>query len=55
MRSREHADRRIVTLRSSPAIQRPAIAFFAPLTRHLDAMLARYPSEQLDQFAAFLD
>ncbi len=55
VRSREHADRRIVTLHSSVDIQGPAIAFFTPLSQHLDAMLIRYSSEQLDQFEAFLD
>ena len=54
-RTREHADRRIVTLHTSPEIRPPAIAFFATLGEHLDAMLVQYPDEQLHQIEGFLD
>lgn len=54
VRSREHADRRIVTLHSGPNIRRPAEAFFQPLADHLDAMLSEYPPERLREFEAFL-
>ncbi|KAB2348628.1 MarR family winged helix-turn-helix transcriptional regulator [Actinomadura rudentiformis] len=55
VRTREHTDRRVVTLRSSPQIQGPAQEFFAPLARHMDALLAHYPPELLEQFETFLD
>jgi MarR family transcriptional regulator, organic hydroperoxide resistance regulator len=55
VRSREHADRRIVTIRSSPDIQKPGEEFFGPLNRRMEAMLASYPPEQIEQFEAFLD
>ena len=55
VRSREHADRRIVTIRSSPNVQRPAEEFFGPLTEHMDAMMSHYSAEQLQHFEAFLD
>ncbi|PSK93674.1 DNA-binding MarR family transcriptional regulator [Murinocardiopsis flavida] len=55
VRTREHTDRRVVTLRSSKDIEQPARRFFAPLARHLDAMLAQYPPELLEQIEAFLD
>ncbi|MFI0354580.1 MarR family winged helix-turn-helix transcriptional regulator [Actinomadura sp. 9N407] len=55
VRTRENTDRRVVTLRSSPQIQAPAIEFFAPLARHMDAMLAQYPPELLERFEGFLD
>ncbi|VEG52001.1 transcriptional regulator [Mycolicibacterium aurum] len=38
-RSREHADRRVVTLRSVPAVSAQAGHFFAPLTERVNAVL----------------
>ena len=55
VRSREHTDRRVVTLRTSADIQGPAVQFFATLGRHLDALLARHSPEQLALVEAFLD
>lgn len=55
VRSREHLDRRIVTLYSGSQAREPAMAFFAPLGASLDAMLARYPPEILDDVEGFLD
>ncbi|AOS62022.1 MarR family winged helix-turn-helix transcriptional regulator [Actinoalloteichus hymeniacidonis] len=55
VRTREQADRRAVTLRSSKEIEAPAREFFGPLAVHLDALVAQYPPEQLDQFERFLD
>lgn len=55
VRTREHADRRVVTLRSSPQIQKPAQEFFGILTAHMEAMLSQYPPELLERFEAFLD
>lgn len=54
VRTREHSDRRIVTLRSSSRIETPAREFFAPLTEHLMALVAQFPPEELDQFDDFL-
>jgi DNA-binding MarR family transcriptional regulator len=55
VRTREHTDRRVVTLRSSTQIQAPAQEFFQALTRHLDALVAQYPPELLERFEGFLD
>ncbi len=55
VRSREHTDRRVVTLRTSTDIQGPAIQFFETLGRHLDAMLAHHTPDQLSQVNIFLD
>lgn len=55
VRSREHTDRRVVTLRTSNDIQGPAVQFFATLGRHLDALLASYSPSQLTQVNTFLD
>ncbi|MEU7899090.1 MarR family transcriptional regulator [Nonomuraea sp. NPDC049152] len=54
IRTREHTDRRIVTLTSSPHIQEPARKFFGPLADRLDATMSRYPPELLQQFETFL-
>ncbi|ASO18492.1 DNA-binding MarR family transcriptional regulator [Actinoalloteichus hoggarensis] len=54
VRTREHADRRIVTLRSSAGIEEPAREFFGSLTARLDGLVAQYPPEQLDEFEGFL-
>ncbi|MET0863111.1 MAG: MarR family transcriptional regulator [Nakamurella sp.] len=55
VRSREHADRRVVTLRSVAAVTEPANAFFLPLARRLDAMMSTYSPELLAQFEQFLN
>ncbi|MEV0681975.1 MarR family winged helix-turn-helix transcriptional regulator [Actinosynnema sp. NPDC050436] len=55
VRTREHTDRRVVTLRSSPAIEAPAREFFGPLAGHLGTLVARYSAEQLDLVEDFLD
>ncbi|QFU92662.1 MarR family winged helix-turn-helix transcriptional regulator [Amycolatopsis sp. YIM 10] len=54
VRTRERSDRRIVTLRSSPEIQGPGREYFGPLERHLTALLARYPPEEVARFETFL-
>jgi MarR family transcriptional regulator, organic hydroperoxide resistance regulator len=54
VRTREHTDRRIVTLRSSGGIQRPAMEFFRPLDDHLTAMLGEYSPEQIRLVERFL-
>ncbi|WP_158848550.1 MarR family winged helix-turn-helix transcriptional regulator [Saccharothrix deserti] len=54
VRTREHADRRVVTLRSSPRIERPAREFFGPLGAHFQALVAQYEPAELDRFEDFL-
>ncbi|QMU69934.1 MarR family winged helix-turn-helix transcriptional regulator [Streptacidiphilus sp. P02-A3a] len=53
-RAREHADRRIVTLRSGGHIQERADEFFGPLGQRLDAAMSHYPPRLLEQFEAFM-
>ena len=53
-RTRVHADRRIVTLHSTPGVQETADAFFEPLGVRLNTMMSAYPSELLGQFESFL-
>ncbi|MFD0264803.1 MarR family winged helix-turn-helix transcriptional regulator [Kitasatospora indigofera] len=53
-RSREHPDRRIVTLRSGAHIQERADEFFGPLAHRLDTAMAGYPPELLQRFEAFV-
>ncbi|MDQ1082606.1 MULTISPECIES: MarR family winged helix-turn-helix transcriptional regulator [Microbacterium] len=53
-RSRTQADRRVVTLHSTPEVQRLADEFFAPLGRRLDTMLAGHSPAFLAEFSAVL-
>ncbi len=53
-RTREQSDRRIVTLRSEQSVHDRADDFFDPLGVSLDAMMAKYPTELLEQFEGFL-
>lgn len=54
IRSREHRDRRVVTLRCAPAVGNQAGAFFAPLAQRVDRLAGEYEPEVLAQFEAFL-
>jgi len=54
VRTREHTDRRVVTLRSSSQIEAPAREFFGPFYGNLQALVAQYPPEQVEQFENFL-
>jgi MarR family transcriptional regulator, organic hydroperoxide resistance regulator len=54
-RTREHADRRIVTLRSTKAINEAADAFFEPLAKQLDAALAELTTKDLDLLLSATD
>ncbi|MCT2592878.1 MarR family transcriptional regulator [Streptomyces sp. N2-109] len=54
VRTREHSDRRVVTLRSSPEIRPRAIEFFGPYAERMAAEMARYSPEQLRKFEDFL-
>ncbi|MEV0200656.1 MarR family transcriptional regulator [Nonomuraea sp. NPDC050691] len=53
-RTREHADRRIVTLRSNAHLKELADEFFRPYNERQDAVLAQYPPELLQQFETLL-
>ncbi|MFE6055408.1 MarR family winged helix-turn-helix transcriptional regulator [Kitasatospora sp. NPDC056446] len=53
-RTREHSDRRIVTLHSGPHIQERADEFFGPLARRLDATMSLHPPRLLEQFEQFM-
>jgi len=54
-RTREHADRRIVTLRSSAQARELADRFFEPVNERQDAILSQYPPELLERFQELLD
>lgn len=53
-RTREHSDRRVITLRSGPHIQERADEFFGPLAHRLDATMAHYPPDLLARFESFV-
>ncbi|GAA1643361.1 MarR family transcriptional regulator [Actinoplanes couchii] len=53
-RSREHRDRRIVTLRIVPEVKEHAIGFFAPLAERVDELMSRHPEEFLRSVVAVL-
>ncbi|MEV4098339.1 MarR family winged helix-turn-helix transcriptional regulator [Streptosporangium saharense] len=53
-RTREHSDRRVVTLRGGAHIQERADEFFGPLARRLDAAMSHYPPEFLERFESFV-
>lgn len=55
VRTREHTDRRIVTLRSSPDVRPRAEEFFGPYTESVATALNRYTPEQLHEFEELLD
>ncbi|MDA2890634.1 MarR family winged helix-turn-helix transcriptional regulator [Mycolicibacterium sp. BiH015] len=55
VRSRESQDRRVVTLRSDPAIKNEAPRFFGPLGQLLDAVMADYDTEFLEQVGDLID
>ena len=54
VRTREHSDRRIVTLHTTARVGALAHEFFGPLSVRLDAMMAQYPPELLEQFERFM-
>ena len=53
-RTREQTDRRIVTLRSVPAMHDAAEAFFEPLKNRVEAVYDRYSDDELAQFEKFI-
>lgn len=54
-RSRENADRRVVTLHSTPDIHATADAFFEPLDAALNAVMDKHGDEVLNGLAALLE
>ncbi|MEU3464019.1 MarR family transcriptional regulator [Streptomyces sp. NPDC006733] len=54
-RTREHSDRRVITLHSGAHIQERADEFFGPLSHRLDTVMAPYAPELLRQFEALLN
>lgn len=50
-RSREQRDRRVVTLRSTPAVHADASDYFGALTRDLEAVLADIAAKDLEAIA----
>ncbi|MCP2292492.1 MarR family winged helix-turn-helix transcriptional regulator [Nocardia amikacinitolerans] len=53
-RTREHTDRRVVTLRAGAQVKERADEFFRPCNERQDAILAEYPPEILNQFETLL-
>lgn len=53
-RTREHADRRVVTVRATEHVGALAEEFFGPLAARMDVALAKYPLDVLAQFEALL-
>ncbi|WP_067539600.1 MarR family winged helix-turn-helix transcriptional regulator [Nocardia crassostreae] len=53
-RTREHSDRRVVTLRASPLVKELGDDFFGPINAQQDAVLAEYSPAVLRQFEALL-
>ncbi|MGV9409639.1 MarR family winged helix-turn-helix transcriptional regulator [Nocardia sp. NPDC003693] len=54
VRTREHDDRRVITLRGSAEVHELADEFFRPLGEQVAAVLARHSPEQLRRFEDFL-
>lgn len=55
VRTREAADRRVVTLRSVPAVSAQAGRFFAPLSERVGDLMADTAPEVLAEFERFLE
>ena len=55
VRSREHQDRRVVTLRVPPHVNEQAMRFFAPLSERVEVMMQQHSPELLRQIVAVLD
>jgi DNA-binding MarR family transcriptional regulator len=54
VRTREHSDRRVVTLHTTEHVGELAQEYFGPLADRLDAMMTQYPPERLRQFETFI-
>ena len=55
VRSREHQDRRVVTLHSTQSIHDTADAFFAPVSQELHAVMREYSPDELDLVTSVAD
>lgn len=55
VRSREHRDRRVVTLRSTAAIHAAAVARYRPVAEAVAAVLADCGEQDLDRFALLVE
>ena len=55
VRSREHDDRRVITLRSTPRIHALADEFFTPLGTRVGTVMDEYSPEELQRFEAFVE
>ena len=53
-RARDHADRRIVTLRAAPGVEAGIGRYFGPLVDRADALMRHYPPEVLAGIEQFL-
>lgn len=54
VRTREQADRRVVTLHTTEHVGELAATYFGPLGARLDTMMSAYSAEQLTQFETFV-
>ncbi|WP_430542756.1 MarR family winged helix-turn-helix transcriptional regulator [Streptomyces iconiensis] len=54
VRTREHTDGRVVTLRSSPEVRPHAEEFFRPYAARMAEEMSQYPPELLQRFEGFL-
>jgi DNA-binding MarR family transcriptional regulator len=53
-RTREHSDRRVITLHTTEHVGALASEYFGPLAERLDDMMANYSPEVLRQFETFV-
>ncbi len=53
-RSREHVDRRKVTIRTSDEIEEPAREFFGAFSSQMEELVSLYEPEELERFEGFL-
>lgn len=54
IRARGHADRRMVTLHSTPTVHETADAFYLPLSERFNAMMDDYSTEDLEVIEKFV-
>jgi MarR family transcriptional regulator, organic hydroperoxide resistance regulator len=54
VRTREHSDRRVVTLHTTPHVGGLAGEYFGPMSARVDEMMARYSPDVLRQFERFV-
>jgi MarR family transcriptional regulator, organic hydroperoxide resistance regulator len=54
VRTREHSDRRVVTLHTTEHVGELASEYFGPLAKRFDDMMSHYSPEALQQFENFV-